>query len=307
MEIRVRSQIAAALAGGQPTVALESTIIAHGLPRPDNLSVARDIERVARSEGAQPATIAVLDGVAHVGLEHGQLARVAGGDLVKLSARDLPVAAAKALDGATTVAATATLAQHVGIDVFATGGLGGVHRGASHTWDVSADLGVLARTPIVMVCAGVKSILDVAATLERLETLGVTVVGYRTDRFAGFYRSDSGQPVPWTVHDADEIAAIHLARAALGSPSALVVANPVPEDEQLDADLHDGALASGLARAQAQGITGGRLTPFLLAHFREATGGRALDVNIRLVLRNAALAAQVAQAVARRRAGTTPS
>jgi len=304
MKTRVRSQVASALAGGRPAVALESTLIAHGLPRPDNLAVAERIEAVIRSEDAQPATIAVLDGVACVGLESEQLAAVAANpDIAKLSERDLPVAAAKRLDGATTVAATAALAHRSGIDVFATGGLGGVHRDAARTWDVSADLGTLARTPIILVCAGVKSILDVAATLERLESLGVTVVGYRTDRFAGFYRSDSGQPVPWTVDDVDEIADIHHARAGLGMRSALVVANPVPEAAQLVQDLHDRALASGLDLAAAHGVTGRELTPFLLAHFREVTGGRSLEVNIDLVLRNVTLAARIAHAVLRRRPG----
>ena len=298
MEIRVGTEVATALADGQAAVAMESTLIAHGLPRPDNLAVAERIEGAARTEGAQPATVAVLGGVAHVGLDHDQLVRVAGDpDVAKLSERDLPVAAAKRIDGATTVAATALLAERAGIDVFATGGLGGVHRGASQTWDVSADLHTLAHTPIVVVCAGVKSILDVAATLEQLESLGVTVVGYRTERFAGFYRRDSGQPVPWTVNDVHEIAAIHRARAALGLRSALVVANPLPEDEQLEAELHDRALASGLEAAQARGIAGRDLTPFLLAHFHAETGGRSLEVNIRLVLRNVALAAQVAAAL----------
>jgi pseudouridine-5'-phosphate glycosidase len=298
MEIRVRSEVATALADGRPAVALESTLIAHGLPRPDNLAVAERVEGAARGEGAVPATVAVLDGVAHVGLDHDQLVRVAGdAGVVKLSERDLPVAAAKRLDGATTVAATALLAHRGGVDVFATGGLGGVHRGASQTWDVSADLVTLARTPIVLVCAGVKSILDVPATLERLESLGVTVVGYRSDRFAGFYRSDSGQPVPWTADDVGEIAAIHRARAGLGLRSALVVANPLPEAEQLEPGLHDHALASGLEAAQARGVGGRALTPFLLAHFHEVTGGRSLDVNIRLVLRNVTLAAQIAAAL----------
>jgi pseudouridine-5'-phosphate glycosidase len=308
MNIEVQPQLAAALAAGRPAVALESTLIAHGLPRPDNLAVAERIEGVARSEGAQPATMAVLGGVAHAGLDRDQLAAVAANpDIAKLSERDLPVAAAKRLDGATTVAATAALAQRCGIDVFATGGVGGVHRGAAQTWDVSADLGTLARTPIILVCAGVKSILDVPATLERLETLGVTVVGYRSDRFAGFYRSDSGQPVPWRVDDVDEIAAIHHARSTLGMRSALLVANPVPEAEQLEEDVHDQALASGLELAAAQGVTGRDLTPFLLAHFRAATGGRSLEVNIDLVLRNVALAARIADAVLRRGPGTAVS
>jgi pseudouridine-5'-phosphate glycosidase len=296
----VRSDIARALGAGKPVVALESTLIAHGLPRPHNVDIAKRIEHVARSGGAEPATIAVLDGVARVGLEPDELARVASDPgVVKLSERDLPVAAAKLLDGATTVAATAALAQRAGIAVFATGGLGGVHRGASQTWDISADLQTLAHTPIILVCAGVKSILDVAATLEQLETLGVTVVGYRTDRFAGFYLSDSGQPVPWTADGPEEIAGIYQARAELGLRSALVIANPVPVAEQLDPDVHDRALATGLEQAQARGISGGELTPFLLAHFRAATGGRSLEVNIQLVLHNVALAARIAGALAR--------
>ena len=299
MEIRVRSEVATALAAGTPAVALESTLIAHGLPRPDNLAVAERVEGAARDQGAVPATVAVLDGVAHVGLDREQMSRIAGdAGVAKLSERDLPVAAAKRLDGATTVAATALLAHRGGVEVFATGGLGGVHRGAAQTWDVSADLVTLARTPIVLVCAGVKSILDVTATLERLESLGVTVVGYRTDRFAGFYRSDSGQPVPWTADDVGEIAAIHRARSGLGLRSALVVANPLPESEQLDPDLHDHALASGLEAARASGIGGRELTPFLLAHFHEVTAGRSLDVNVRLVLGNVRLAAQIAAALA---------
>lgn len=300
MEIRIDAAIATALARDEPVVALESTLIAHGLPRPGNRVVAERIEQITRSQDASPATVAVLDGVAHVGLATPDLVRVAEHDMIKLTERDLPIAAAKRLDGATTVAATAGLAARAGITVFATGGLGGVHRGAAETWDVSADLGTLARTPVIVVCAGVKSILDVPATLERLETLGVTVVGYRTESFPGFYRSDAGLPVPWTVDDADEIAAIHHAQRAMGAPGALVVANPLPPDRQLDPDLHDRALAGGLAAAEAAGVTGAALTPFLLAHFHDATGGRSQEVNVELVLSNARLAAQIAHAVAAR-------
>jgi pseudouridine-5'-phosphate glycosidase len=299
MELRVRSEVAAALAGGEPVVALESTLISHGLPRPDNLAVAERIEQVVRSAGAQPATVAVLDGVAHVGLDRDELVTVAGDQgIAKLSERDLAVAAGLGRNGATTVAATAALANRAGIAVFATGGVGGVHRGAAQTWDVSADLHALSRTPIVLVCAGVKSILDVPATLERLESLGVIVVGYRTDRFAGFYRSDSGQPVPWTVDTVEQVAAIHRARLALGVPSALVVANPLPEAEQLDGELHDAALSTGLQLAAEAGVSGRDLTPFLLSHFHEATGGRSLEVNIALVVRNVELAAGIATAIA---------
>lgn len=299
MEIHLHPDVADAIARSRPVVALETTLIAHGLPRPDNLEVARRIESRVREGGALPATIAVLGGVAHVGLDRHGLERVAGGDLAKLSERDLMVAAATGIDGATTVAATASLAHRAGIAVFATGGLGGVHRDATQTWDVSADLATLARTPVVVVCAGVKSILDVPATLEHLETLGVPVVGYRTDRFAGFYRSDAGLPVPWTVDDAEQIAAVHRARAGTGTRAALIVANPLPAAQQLDPGLHDRALSGGLERAAAQGVSGSALTPFLLAHLHDATGGRSLDVNVRLVLRNAELGAQVAVALAR--------
>jgi pseudouridine-5'-phosphate glycosidase len=298
MQIRIQPEVRATLEAGGAVVALESTLIAHGLPRPDNVDVAGRIEERVRSCGAVPATIAVLDGVAHIGLAPAQLRRVAGEGLAKLSERDLPVAAATGIDGATTVAATAVLAHRVGIAVFATGGLGGVHREASSTWDVSADLTTLSRTPIIVVCAGVKSILDVPATLERLESLGVPVVGHGSDRFAGFYLRDAGHPVPWRMDDPAQIAAVHRAQAALGSMTGLVVANPLPADEQLDPGLHDRVLADGLALAASADVRGADLTPFLLAHFHDATGGASLEVNIRLVLRNAELAAAVAGALA---------
>lgn len=297
MQIDIHADVGAALAARHAIVALESTLIAHGLPRPVNLDIAGQIEDRVRAHGAQPATIAVLDGRARIGLDRHHMERIATADVAKLSERDLAVAAAKRIDGATTVAATASLADRAGIAVFATGGLGGVHRDAARSWDVSADLGTLARTPVVVVCAGVKSILDVAATLEHLETLGVPVVGYRTDRFAGFYRSDSGHPVPWSVDDVDEVARIHEAMTTMGSRAALVVANPLPETEQLDADAHDRALTGGMARADARGVRGAALTPFLLEHFHEVTGGRSLAVNIELVLRNAELGAAIAGAL----------
>lgn len=294
MHIEIHPDVRAALADGRPIVALESTLIAHGLPRPTNIDVSRRIEQRVRAGGAEPATIAVLDGRAQIGLDDRQLARIADGDVAKLSERDLPIAAAKGCDGATTVAATASLASRAGIAVFATGGLGGVHRDAGRSWDVSADLATIARTPIVVVCAGVKSILDVPATLEHLETLGVMVVGYRSTHFAGFYLADSGFPVPWTVADADEAARIHRAATAMGSSAALVVANPLPVAAQLDPQLHDRVLASGVRRAEALGLAGAALTPFLLDHFHTTTGGRSLEVNIELVLRNAALGAEIA-------------
>jgi pseudouridine-5'-phosphate glycosidase len=243
--MRVHPDVVAALAEGRPVVALESTLLAHGLPRPDNRRVAGDLAAVVRAAGAVPATVAVLGGIPRIGLDPAELTRVCAGPAVaKLSVRDLPVAMARGLDGATTVASTAVLAARAGIAVLATGGLGGVHRQARESWDESADLATLAGTPIVVVCAGVKSVLDVGATLERLETLSVTVLGYRTDRFPGFYLADSGFGVDWTVHDPAEVAAVATARRTLGG-GAVLVANPLPRGEQLDPALHDRVLPPG--------------------------------------------------------------
>lgn len=296
---RVSDEVAEARAAGRPVVALESTIVAHGLPRPDNLRVAREIEMAVRDAGAVPATIGMVGGVLVVGLEGAELTRLATADgVAKLSARDLAVAAAAGADGATTVAGTAAVAAAAGIEVFATGGLGGVHRKAATSFDESADLSTLARTPIAVVCAGVKSILDVGATLERLETLGVAVVGYRTRSFPGFYLSDSGFPLDWSVDSPEGVAEILRARRAQSVHSgALVVANPLPPEEQLDPALHDEVLAGGLSMMESGGIAGKDVTPFLLAHFHEATKGRSLEVNIRLILRNAALGARIAAAL----------
>ncbi len=282
---------------GQPVVALESTIIAHGLPRPRNLEVARELEAIVRQEGACPATVAVLDGVARVGLEQDDLVRVAEeATLRKLGTRDLPVALALGASGATTVSATAWLAAAAGIRVFATGGLGGVHRGFAESFDESADLGVLSRTRITVVSAGVKSILDVPATLERMETLSVTVVGFGTRTFPGFYLHSSGQALDWTVHTPAEIAAIMHHQDALGIGSALLVANPVPEAEQLGPELHDRALAEALAGAEREGVAGQRLTPYLLAALVEATQGAALEANLAAVRGNVRLGARIAVA-----------
>src|SRR3954453_24077969 len=266
--MRVEPEVEAALADGRPVVALESTIIAHGLPRPDNLRVARETEAAVRAPGAVPATIGVIAGQLHVGLDAASLAELALTDgFVKCGVRDLAPAVAVGANGATTVAATAHLAEGAGIRVFATGGLGGVHRGARETFDESADLATLARVRICVVCAGVKSILDIPATLERLETLNVTVVGYRTDRFPAFYLTDSGQPVGWRVETPAEAAAVLRAREAVGAPGAVVVANPLPADEQLDPALHDRVLAEGLAAAADEGVTGRAVTPYLLDRF----------------------------------------
>jgi pseudouridine-5'-phosphate glycosidase len=297
--VRVSDEVRAAIADGGAVVALESTIIAHGLPRPDNLRVAREIEAAVRDAGAVPATIAVLAGEVRVGLGDAELERIGtSDDVAKCSVRDLPVVCARGGDGATTVAATAHLAARAGIGVFATGGIGGVHRDAASSFDESADLVELSRTPICVVCAGVKSILDAGATLERLETLGVTVVGYRTDRLAGFYLSDSGEEVPWRVESPDEIAAIMRAREQVGAPGGVLVANPLPPDEQLDPTLHDRVLAEALAAAAEQSVHGKAITPFLLDRLRAATEGDSLRANVALVLRNAALAGEIAVAAA---------
>ncbi|HEX5897594.1 MAG TPA: pseudouridine-5'-phosphate glycosidase [Thermoleophilaceae bacterium] len=294
--MKIAVEVAEALAAGQPVVALESTIITHGLPRPRNLEVAREVEAAVREGGALPATIAMVAGEARVGLEEGELAAVAErDDVVKCGVRDLAPLAARGGWGGTTVAATAHLAARAGIHLFATGGLGGVHRDARETWDESADLTTLARTNIVVVCAGVKSILDVGATLERLETLNVTVLGYGTDRFPGFYLSDSGHPVSWRVDSPAEVAAAVLSRNDLGTDDrALLVANPLPPDQQLDPALHDRVLADGLAAAESAGVAGKDATPFLLDFLARETGGESLEANVRLVVRNAGLAARIA-------------
>ncbi|CAL9273422.1 Pseudouridine-5'-phosphate glycosidase [Streptomyces sp. SudanB5_2050] len=298
MTLVVSEEVRAAIGERRPVVALESTIIAHGLPRPRNLQVARELEEAVRREGAVPATIAVLDGRPHVGLDKQQLERVANEDGIrKLGHRDLPLAVATGADGATTVSATALLAELAGVRVFATGGLGGVHREWTVTQDESADLGLLARTRITVVCAGVKSILDVPATLQRLETLGVAVAGYGTDRFPGFYLADSGHPVDWTLDTPEQVAAVMRAQDALrGSRSALVVANPVPEEEQLDPALHARVLADALRACEAEGVTGQAVTPFLLSHLVRHTDGASLEANLAAVRGNVRLAARIAAA-----------
>ena len=295
--MRIAPEVAEAVAAGRPVVALESTLISHGLPRPRNLDVAHEVEAAVRDGGATPATIAVVAGEARVGLDEDALEVIAGGDVAKCGVRDLAVVAARGGDGATTVASTAWLAARAGISMFATGGLGGVHREARETWDESADLETLGRVGIAVVCSGVKSILDVGATLERLETLGVTVLGYGTDRFPGFYLHDSGFPAPWRVDTPAEVAAVLAARRRLGSDDrAVVVANPLPVEEQLDPATHDSVLGAGLAAAAEARIGGKEVTPFLLDFFHRETGGASLDANVRLVVRNARLAAEIAAA-----------
>jgi len=290
-------EVAAALASDSPIVALESTIISHGLPRPSNLNVAREVEAIVREHGATPATIAILDGVVHIGLTDEQLVAIAKrDDISKASSRDLAVLVASKKSAATTVAATAHLATQAGIKVFATGGLGGVHRGADESFDESADLTALSKLDITVVCAGVKSILDVGATLERLETLAIGLVGYRTTAFPGFYLTDSGFTIEHRVDSAADIAAVIKARESVGTNgAALLVANPVVKE--MNRAKHDQILATGLAKAEAAHITGKDVTPFLLEHFHTTSQGESLSVNIEIIKSNSALAADIANAI----------
>jgi len=272
--VEVSPRVSEALAAGLPVVALESTIISHGLPRPGNLAAAREFEALLARQNVTAATIALVDGVPKVGLGSQDLERIAADEsVVKVSSRDLGIAMARKVTGGTTVAATSVLAARAGIRVFATGGLGGVHRGAADSFDESADLTVLSRTPITVVSAGVKSILDIPATLERLETLSVAVVGYRTSRFPAFWLSDSGCDLDWRVDTPEEIAGIMAARQAFGDQSALLVANPLAPAGQLDPQVFAEALADALAAAANSGIRGKAVTPFLLDHIQQVTGG----------------------------------
>ncbi len=290
-------RVATALDEGAPVVALESTIITHGLPHPENVQAAIDFERTVTESGAVPATIAVLDGVARVGIEPQQLEALAGAQsALKLSARDLPVAIARGASGGTTVAATALLASRAGIRVFATGGIGGVHRNASETFDESADLGILGSCPITVVSAGVKSILDIRATLERLETLGVTVLVYGTRRFPAFWLADSGFSVDFSVSSGAEVAAVMRAAQELSLPGGILVANPLPLSAELDRGTHDRLLSEALDAADAAAITGKEITPFLLDYIHSHTGGTSVDVNLEIVRGNCRLAAQIAAA-----------
>ncbi len=295
--IKYSAEVTAAIAVGKPVVALESTIISHGLPRPSNLSVAIECENIVRHHGAVPATIALLDGVVHIGLESHELEAIANrDDISKASTRDLAIIVASGKSAATTVAATAHIAAIAGIKVFATGGLGGVHRGASETFDESADLTALSQLDMTVVCAGVKSILDVQATLERLETLAIGLVGYKTNRFPGFYLTDSGYDLEHRVDSPAEIAAIIKARTLIGTQfKALIVANPVVV--QMQKERHDQILAAGLAKAAAHSVVGKAVTPFLLEHFHKASEGESLAINTEIIKSNCALAAEIAVAL----------
>lgn len=295
LPIHVSAEVSDAIASGTGVVALESTLISHGLPSSSAAQTGREIEDAVRRCGAVPATIAVLDGAIRVGLDDEALVRVAEDeDVVKASIRDLPMVLSRRMSGATTVAATSYLSHLAGIRVFATGGLGGVHRGARETWDESADLTALAAVPVTVVCAGVKSILDVAATLERLETLSVPVLGFRTDTFPGFYVRDTGLDVPWRVETPEDVVAVMKHRDLLGLRQGVVVANPVAAADEMDADLHETTLQSGLAEVDRRGISGKDVTPFLLGWFHEQTAGASLATNVALVVGNAELAARIA-------------
>lgn len=305
--VRFSETVARALRDRAPVVALESTIITHGLPRPENLQAALEFEPTVAERGATPATIAMLDGVAHIGLESDELHRLASTEnALKLSARDLPVAAAHGATGGTTVAATALLASRGGIRVFATGGIGGVHRDAGVTFDESADLGILGSCRITVVCAGVKSILDVGATLERLETLGVTVIVFGTNRFPAFWMTDSGYTVDCSVTTPEEIAEVIQAADALELSSGILVANPLPAAAQLDPATHDRLLADALRAADASCVRGKDITPFLLDYIHQHSNGASVAINLQIVRGNCRLGADIARSWSALQAGGQP-
>lgn len=298
LNLQFSSEVREALETGKPVVALESTIISHGMPFPQNLEVAREVEAVVRSKGAVPATIAILEGQIHIGMQAGVLEKFASmKDVMKCSRRDLPFALAKRLNGATTVAATMILAHQAGIGVFATGGIGGVHRGAERNFDISADLPEFATTPVVVVSAGAKAILDLPKTLEYLETLGVSVIGYGTDDFPAFYTRNSGLQVPMRLNSALEVAAFVRAARDLGYSSGTLIANPIPVEYALDPAMIEQAIAQAIADAQAKEITGKELTPFLLRALNAITDGKSQAANKALVLNNATVAAEIAIAM----------
>jgi pseudouridylate synthase len=296
--IKIHPQVQKALNDGRAVVALESTIISHGLPRPRNHEAALEFEEILRSKGVVPATIAVINGVANIGLDATALDVIANQDIAKASVRDLPILAAKELSGATTVAATAHLAALAGIRVFATGGLGGVHRGANETFDESADLSVLANTPITVVSAGVKSVLDIAATLERLETLSVPVVGYKTNIFPSFWLRESEFTLEYRVDSAAEIAKMMVAQDLIGEGGGIVVANPVPEEKAWNKEDHDRVLATAFAAAEKAEVRGKEVTPFLLQFIVEESQGKSLEVNLDLARNNVSVAGDIAIAYA---------
>ena len=294
--IHISSEVQEAIATGKPVVALESTIISHGLPRPQNYEAAREFERILRDAGVAPATIAVLDGIPHIGLDDAGVERIANEPMSKASVRDLPVLAGKQQSAATTVAATSFLANLAGIRVFATGGLGGVHQGASASFDESADILMLAETPVTVVSAGVKSVLDIPATLERLETLSIPVLGYRTNVFPSFWLPESSSALDWRVDSPEEVAGIMRARDLLGLRQGIVLANPVPAEQAWDRDEHDRIIEQAFQMAEAQGVRGKAVTPFLLLEIVKLSGGRSLEVNLDLARNNVRVAAGIAKA-----------
>ena len=297
--IDIKPEVAEALAAGAPVVALESTIISHGMPWPQNAETAFAVEETVRANGAVPATIAILGGKLKAGLTRDEIEYLArkGQAIPKASRRDLPVLCARGADGATTVASTMIVAAMAGIRVFATGGIGGVHRGAETTMDISADLEELAQTPVLVICAGAKSILDLGLTLEYLETKGVPVAGFGTDELPAFYTRTSGFGVDFRVDTPEELAAVFAAERALGYKGGLLCTNPIPEEYSMPADVINAAIDQAVAESVAQGIHGKAVTPFLLARVKDITGGDSLEANIKLVLNNAALAAKTAAAL----------
>jgi len=298
IKIEVTAEVADALAAGRPVVALESTIITHGMPWPGNRDMALEVEAVIRSEGAVPATIAVIDGRLHAGLDEATISTLAQATgVMKLSRADFAYALAEGRTGATTVAATMMAAELAGISVFATGGIGGVHQGASDSFDISADLDELSRTPVIVVCAGAKAILDIPKTLEALETRGVPVVAFGQDAMPAFWSRDSGLAAPLRLDDAASIARFEATRRALGGHGGMLVANPVPVEDEIAADEMKRHIASALETARAKGIEGKAVTPFLLGEILELTDGESLKTNIALVLNNARLAARIAAAL----------
>lgn len=294
--LKISEEVRYALEHGKPVVALESTIISHGMPYPDNVKTALTVEKTVRENGAVPATIAIIKGVPTVGLSEEEIEHLGkeGTKVVKVSRRDIPVVIAKKLDGATTVASTMIFAETAGIKVFATGGIGGVHRGATETMDISADLEELHQTNVTVVCAGAKSILDLGLTLEYLETKGVPVLGYKTDELPAFFTRKSGFKVDYRMDSPEEIAAAVKAKDALGLSGGMLVANPVPEEYSMDPDKIEAVISEAVEEAKALGITGKKVTPFLLEKIRNVTGGDSLFTNVKLVLNNAALAAKIA-------------
>ncbi len=295
--LEVSKEVAEALAAGKAVVALESTIISHGMPYPQNVETALRVEEIIRNEGAVPATIAIIGGKLKAGLTRDEIEYLGkkGQDVIKCSRRDLPVVCARKEDGATTVATTMIIAAMAGIKVFATGGIGGVHRGAETTMDISADLEELAQTPVMVICAGAKSILDLGLTLEYLETKGVPVIGYGTDELPAFYTRKSGFGVDYRIDTAKELAEAFNAKLDMGLQGGMLVTNPIPEEYSMDADVINAAIDKAIAESVEKGIKGKETTPFLLAKVKEITGGDSLDSNIQLVFNNARLAAQTAK------------